>query len=98
MGKKFTVGYVAEFYDRPLAAGENGENPDDILEPNAAAPQVQIGDMARATFGESDTERQAHQEMTEFDVIFKGLRDESSDLFRTRAKEIADAAVPVTRI
>jgi phage gp29-like protein len=96
MGKKFTVGYVAGRYDVPLAAGENGENPEDILVPNVNAPQVSIGDMSRATFSESALQ-QAHAEMKEFDDVFAQLRGEASGLFKKRVDELTRNVVPIER-
>jgi len=54
MGKKLTVGYVAERYQVPLAAGENGENPEDILQPNVSAPTVALRDTVSSSFSEAD--------------------------------------------
>ena len=96
MGKKFTVGYVADRYDAPLAAGENGENPEDILVPNVSAPNVGINDQARATFTEGSKE-QAHAETKEFDRVFDQLRQKSIGIFEKRTKELADAVTPVVR-
>ena len=95
MGKKFTVGYIAERYDVPLATGENEENPDDVLIPNINAPQVAIADQARATFAEGSPEQQAHRELKEFDDLFDQLRTDSGNLLRERTDEILQTAVPV---
>jgi phage gp29-like protein len=50
MGKKFTVGYVSDRYDRPLTPGETE---DQELVPNAAAPSVALTDRSSATFAEN---------------------------------------------
>ncbi len=97
MGKKFTVGYVTERYDVPLAAGENGENPSDLLVPNVNAPQVSIGDMSRATFAEGANERQAHAEMKEFDDVFAELRGDAANVLKQRVDELASRVTPVAR-
>jgi phage gp29-like protein len=97
MGKKFTVGYVVDRYDVPLAAGENAENPEDLLVPNAAAPNVAITDQARASFAEGSPEAQAHREMAEFDKLFGELKADATGIFKERVAEIAREAVPVVR-
>jgi phage gp29-like protein len=97
MGKKFTVGYIVDRYDVPLAAGENPESPDDLLVPNAAAPNVSITDQARATFTERGDSAQAHLEMGEFDKLYEQLRKDATGVFKDRVSEIAREAVPVVR-
>ncbi len=96
MGKKFTVGYVTDRYDVPLAGGENPENPDDVLVPNAAAPNVAITDGARATFAERRVppdERELH----EFDDLFAQLKAHATGVMRDRTREILSGVVPVDR-
>lgn len=90
MGKKYSVGYVSDRYDTPLAAGEN---PDDILVPNIQAPSVALRDTSSPSF--SEAERTAEIELSEFDKLFNQLKAESAAAYKERAKEIADAAVPV---
>lgn len=97
MGKKFTVGYVVDRYDVPLAAGENPEQPTDVLEPNATAPNVNITDQARATFAEPAAEAQAHREMAEFDELFAQLRKDSLGIYKKRVAEVAREVHPVVR-
>lgn len=97
MGKKFTVGYVADRYGVPLAAGENGENPEDVLVPNAAAPNVAIADQARATFAEGSAEDQAHREIAELEGLFDSLRADARGVFKDRIAEIAAGVTPVER-
>lgn len=97
MGKKFNVGYVVDRYDVPLAAGENAENPDDTLVPNATAPNVAIADQARAVFGEGAVQEQAHLEMEEFDKLMAQLRGDATEIFKKRQQEIASQVVPVVR-
>ena len=97
MGKKYTVGYISERYDVPLAQGENGENPNDILIPNTTAPNVGINDQARASFSEGAA-AQAHEEMHEFDKLFGSLREESLGIFRDRTDEIARHITPVLKV
>jgi phage gp29-like protein len=97
MGKKFTVGYVVDRYDVPLAAGENPEQPTDVLIPNSTAPNVNITDQARATFAEPAAEAQAHREMGEFDKLFERLRKDSMGVYKERVAEIAREAHPVVR-
>jgi phage gp29-like protein len=95
MGKKFTVGYIAERYDVPLATGENEENPDDVLIPNITAPNVAITDKAQATFAEGSLEEQVHREMDEYDKIFAQLRGDATGLFKHRVGELARAVTPI---
>lgn len=52
MGKKITVGYMADRYSIPLAKGENEEKPDDVLVPVGGGPNVGIADQSRAMFSE----------------------------------------------
>jgi phage gp29-like protein len=95
MGKKFTVGYVVERYGAPLAAGENGESPEDILVPNISAPNVGINDQARATFAEAPAG--VRREMVEFDRVFEQLKKDSTGVLKDRVAEIARDAIPVER-
>lgn len=95
MGKKFTVGYVAEQYQVPLVSGVDGENAEDVLQPNTAAPAIPTGMNPDASFSEGNPQSQAHREMKEFDGIFKSLYDTSNDILKQRIDEIANAAVPV---
>ncbi len=94
MGKQFTVGYIVDRYDVPLAAGENPEQPTDVLVPNAQAPQVNIADQGRATFAEN---AQVEREMGEFDKLFNGMRKTAEDLLKERTAEIAREITPVIR-
>lgn len=94
MGKKFAVGYIADTYDVPLAPGED---PEEILVPNAAAPNVAISDGSRATFAERELSPGVRAELHEFDDLFAQLRDDASGVLRDRVREIAGAAVPVER-
>ena len=94
MGKKFTVGYIVDRYDVPLSAGENPEQPTDVLVPNTSAPNVNITDQARATFAEN---AQVEREMGEFDKLFNGMRKTAEDLLKERTAEIAREITPVIR-
>jgi phage gp29-like protein len=87
MGKKFSVGYVADRFDAPIAPGEN---PDDILVPNVSAPQVMLTDKSSSDF--SEAEQEAAAELGEFDKLFAQLQNESRGLFKERIGEVADAA------
>jgi len=93
MGKKYTVGYVSERYDVPLAAGENGESPEDILVPNPNAPQVALRDNVSSTFAERETAA-LHAQMEEYDKLFGQLKQEAGTIFKSRVRQIADEAVP----
>jgi phage gp29-like protein len=95
MGKKFTVGYIVDRYGAPLAAGENGENPDDILVPNAAAPNVAISDMNRNTFAEPPPTVQ--REMDEYDKAFASLIRDSTTILKERVHEVLGQVTPVVR-
>lgn len=95
MGKKFTVGYIVDRYGAPLAAGDNGESPEDILVPNISAPNVGINDQARATFSELPADKQVREEMAEFDKLFDDLKTEAGGVLKQRVKSVAAAAVPV---
>jgi phage gp29-like protein len=97
MGKKFTVGYIVDRYDVPLAEGENPESPTDILQPNISAPNVAITDQARASFAEPSAEAQVHGELLEFDKLFEQLRADSTGILRKRTEEIARQVTPITR-
>jgi phage gp29-like protein len=92
LGKKITAGYVAERFQIPLAAGENGELPTDVLVPNINAPSVALRD---TTVGFSEAEKESEIELSEFDKLFEQLKAESAAAYKERAKEIAGAAVPV---
>jgi phage gp29-like protein len=94
MGKQFTVGYVADRYDVPLA---QDEDPNAVLAPNVSAPQMPITNPGDASFSEDAPREQAHDEMREFDKVFAGLRKESLGIFRKRTEEIAAQAVPIAR-
>lgn len=96
MGKKFTVGYVADRYDVPLAAGENAEKPTDILVPNASAPNIAVTDQARATFAEPE-DMEAEREMGEFDKLFAALKQDALGPLKDRASQITREAVPVVK-
>jgi phage gp29-like protein len=95
MGKKFTVGYIVDRYDVPLAAGDNAEKPTDVMVPNAAAPNVNITDQARATFSERDAAVAA--ELVEFDKLFEGLQKDAEGPLADRTAELLRGAVPVVR-
>jgi phage gp29-like protein len=112
MGKKFSVGYVSDRYDCPLA---EGENPKDIMEPNINAPMVALRDTVASSFSEATdrvrrlrearrarrefaegAEEVAAAELEEFDKLFHGLKTGAAALYGQRTKEIADSAVPAT--
>jgi phage gp29-like protein len=93
MGKKYTVGYIAERYDVPLAAGENGENAEDILVPNISAPSVALRDTVSSNFAE--VENEAERELKAFDRLYAQMKADAEKLYRQRTTEIAGAAVPV---
>ena len=90
MGKKFTVGYIADRYDVPLAAGENPELPTDVLVPNAAAPNVNITDQARASFSEDE----ASQDLDQLDKLMANLAASSRKVMRERVSEVTRQARP----
>ena len=92
LGKKISVGYVAERFEIPLATGENGENPDDILVPNVNAPMVALRDNTTTNFSEAD--REAERELEEFDKLFSGLKKKTVEDLAARTREIAGAATP----
>jgi phage gp29-like protein len=133
LGKKITAGYVSERFEIPLAKGENGENPDDILVPNINAPTVALRDNTTTNFSEqarnrlvayirdanlepdketeliaglisapasffSEAEREAEDELAEFDKVFNGLKAKTEADLAARAREIAGAAVPVREL
>jgi phage gp29-like protein len=50
MGKKFSIGYIADRYDAPLA---EGEKPDDVMVPNVNAPAVALRDTSSPSFSEA---------------------------------------------
>jgi phage gp29-like protein len=83
MGKQFTVGYVADRYDVPMAVGED---PEQVLTPNTTAPQVNLSDKA---FAENE------HELREFDKLFAQLREGAEPLLAERTRDIAAAAIPV---
>jgi phage gp29-like protein len=95
MGLKLRVGYVTQRYDVPLAGGENGQNPDDILVPVAgSAPQIKIADRSTATFAERQAEAQMREEMEQYDKLFAQLQGDAKGVFAKRVKEIVDTATP----
>lgn len=91
MGKKFSIGYISDRYDTPLA---EGENPDDLAVPNVSAPMVALRDTSSPSFSEAS--HTAEAELGEFDHLFNQLRSETAQLYKTRVKEITGSAVPVT--
>jgi phage gp29-like protein len=93
LGKKITAGYVSERFEIPLTAGENGEEPTDILVPNVSAPSVALRDTTTTNFTEA--EKEAEQELAEFDKLFNGLKREVATDYAKRAKEIVAGVVPV---
>jgi len=95
MGKKFTVGYIVDRYGVPLAAGENGESPEDILAPNISAPNVGINDQARATFAEPPAA--IERELTEFDRMFDALKVDATGILKERVHEVLGQVTPVVR-
>ncbi len=98
MGKKIPVGYASQTFDVPLAAGEDGENPDDVLVPVAgASPQVKITDRSTATFAERQAEAQMRAEMEQYDRLFAQLQGEAKGVFARRVREIVDTAAPKDR-
>lgn len=100
MGKKFTVGYVAERYQVPIATGVEGEDPEDVLEPISAGPALPMPSVPENTspqFTEGSPEQQAKDEMKAFDAVFESLDKEARGILKQRAAEIARMAVPVVR-
>lgn len=91
MGKKFTVGYVSDRYDRPLTPGEKE---DDELVPNAAAPQVALTSRATTNFAERTAEAENLAQMAQYDKLFAQLQGEAKGIFARRVREIADTVVP----
>jgi phage gp29-like protein len=85
MGKQFTVGYVADRYDVPMAVGED---PEQVLTPNTNAPQVNMTDRV-SSFAENE------HELREFDKLFAQLKEGVEPLLAERARDIAAAAIPV---
>jgi len=97
MGKQFSVGYIADRYDVPIT---KEENPDDVLKsagpvvpPLPVPPPVKLPSGA---FSESEAERQARQELGEFDDLFSQLKLDVTGLLKERVEEIAESATPVT--
>jgi phage gp29-like protein len=90
MGKKFTVGYIADRFDTPMTPTETD---DQELIPNVTAPQVALRDTSTASFSEADKAAQA--ELGEFDRLFDGLKAQSAAAYKERVKEIVDTAAPV---
>jgi hypothetical protein len=91
MGKQFTVGYVADRYDRPLA---KGEDPDQVLVPNVNAPPVALRDTSSASFAEREGQAAALHEMAQYDKLFAQLQGEAKGIFASRVKQIVDTVVP----
>jgi len=92
MGKKIPVGYMNTTYQIPLAQGEDAEDPNDVLVPNAAAPNVAITDQARASFSEGKD--QAAGELKQFDALFADLAAKSRRVMKARIGELAAEARP----
>ena len=89
MGKQFTVGYISDRYDAPIAPDEK---PDSVLVPNVNAPQVMISDRTTSTFGEGEEDAKA--ELAEFDKLIAQLDAESTGIFKERIREVANAVKP----
>ena len=90
MGKKFTIGYIADRYDAPVA---EGEDPKAVMEPNVNAPQVQITDRTVANFSEA-ARGQVEGERRQFDRVLAGLQKEAAALLSERVHEVAAAVAP----
>jgi phage gp29-like protein len=92
MGKKFTVGYIADRYDAPVAGDED---PEALIVPNVNAPQVQITDRAVGSFAEGGAAAShIEDELKQFDRVLAGLQKEAAGLLAERVREVADAAAP----
>jgi phage gp29-like protein len=103
MGKKLTVGYVADRYDVPLA---EGEDPDDVLVPSAGAvpaalpldPEEEDGDEDADDGDPSFSERvlppEMRREMRDYDKLFGQLRGDARKIYRERIRQVAATAVP----
>ena len=91
MGKKFSVGYISDRYDRPLTTTETE---DQELVPNAAAPSVALTDRSSATFAERQAEAAMREEMDQYDRLFAQLQGEAKGIFARRVREIVATAVP----
>jgi phage gp29-like protein len=91
MGKKFTVGYVSDRYDRPLTPGETE---DQEMVPNATAPSVALTDRSTTTFSEPQVETAMRAEMAQYDKLFGQLQTEAEGLFKERVREIAAVTRP----
>jgi phage gp29-like protein len=90
MGKLFTVGYISDRYDRPVA---KGEDPDQVLVPNVNAPPVALTDRSTATFAERQAEAAMRAEMDQYDTLFAQLQTEAKGIFAKRVRDIAATAV-----
>ena len=90
MGKLFTVGYISDRYDRPMA---KGEDPDQVLVPNVNAPPVALTDRSTATFAERQAEAAMRAEMDQYDTLFAQLQTEAKGIFAKRVRDIAATAV-----
>jgi phage gp29-like protein len=93
LGKKITAGYVSERFEIPLAKGEDGENPDDILAPNISAPSVALRDTTSTSFSERGQEL-LRAEMEQYDKMFAQMQAEGEQIFKRRIKQIVATAVP----
>ena len=91
MGKKFTLGYLSDRYDRPLTPGETA---DGEAVPNVTAPQVSLTDRSTATFTEKQAQADALREMAQYDKLFDQLQGEAKGIFAKRVRQIAATAVP----
>jgi phage gp29-like protein len=90
MGKKFTVGYIADRYDRPITPGET---PDQEIVPNVTAPTVALRDSTTSTFAEKTAEAAMRREMKQYDQLFAQEQAAGRKIFARRIREIADSAV-----
>jgi phage gp29-like protein len=91
MGKKFSVGYISDRYDRPLTTTETE---DQELVPNAAAPSVALTDRSSATFAERQAEAAMREEMEQYDRLFAQLQGDAKGIFARRVREIVATAMP----
>jgi phage gp29-like protein len=90
MGKNFTVGYISDRYDTPIAGTED---PEAIIAPNVNAPQVQITDRTVAGFSEGSRSH-VEGELKQFDQVLAGLQKEAAGLLAERVREVTAAVTP----
>ena len=84
MGVPMAVSYLTDRYGVPIA-----EVNDQIAVPGANAPAVTIRDTSAASF--SEAKDAVREDLDEYDRFFLGLQKKSTQLYKERTEEIADA-------